>query len=138
METQRQDTKVIETPFGKGTMLVKDENTCHFYFGVCNEDFVRDYQCTVDGYFFDGKVIIFADVGDYDVDYSNPLLPVEVVEKVVEWCYANRERLTTSELLKGVKIEKLLKEIGDIKEDLHERLPNLLREKEAELAALNS
>lgn len=134
MKPQRQDTKVIETPFGKATMRVEDENTCHFYFGVCNEDFVEDYQCVVDGYSFNGRVDVFSDTCDYNVDYCNPSLPVDVVTKVVQWCCDNQRDLTTFELVRGAKIETLLKEIEEIKKDLNDRLPKLLEEKNCELA----
>lgn len=142
MKTQKQDSKVIKTPFGKCVIRVKDKNACHFSFGSYNylmEDYsVEKYQYTVDGHSFNGFLEIFSGLSDYDLDYNNPNLPKESLEKVLKWCRGNYKKLITPELLKGAKIEVLLREIKDIKEDLDERLLKLLREKEAELAELNS
>lgn len=136
MKLQRQDTKVIETPFGKCEFRVEDESTYHFSFGDANENLVEDYQCTVDGHSFNGFLEIFSGLSNYDLDDNNPDLPEESLEKVLKWCHENKERLAPPELIKGAKIEDLLKEIADIKEDLNERLPKLLREKQYELGRL--
>lgn len=134
MKPQRQDTKVIETPFGKARIQVSTDDCCIFYFGNCNEKSMEDYHCNVDSHPFNGFVEIV--VGFTDSDGLDGL-PKESKEKVIQWCRDNWGRLITPELVKGAKIERLLREIERIKEKINKSLPELLRQREAELVALN-
>lgn len=134
MKPQRQDTKVIETPFGKARIQVSTDDCCIFYFGNWNEKYMEDYHCNVDSHPFNGFVEIV--VGFTNSDIGD--LPKESKEKVIQWCRDNWGRLITPELVKGAKIERLLREIERIKEKINKSLPELLRQREAELAALNA